>query len=173
MCHPVLIQQNYGTYFFNRSWAEYKVGFGYHWDNYWIGNDRLSELTANGSCRLQIYLQQRGTGNWYYAHYDSFKVRSEAYNYLLEVDGYSGSAGRDAFGANNNCMFSTYDRDNDNFRFNCALAFGGGFWYNNQTCTWCDLNSSPVNGSNYFWWLLPGDVYDYQLQASMMWLLVC
>jgi len=45
----VLIQQNAdGSNFFNRSWVEFKVGFGDESGNYWLGNDLLSQLTLTG-----------------------------------------------------------------------------------------------------------------------------
>ena len=57
-CVPLLIQQNDGTSdFFNRSWAEFKVGFGDPSGNYWLGNDLLSQLTASaGRYKLQFDL---------------------------------------------------------------------------------------------------------------------
>lgn len=63
-----------------------------------------------------------------FARYQKFTVQSAASNYVLAVDGYSGNAGNsfmegslELFGVNrtmtihNGMMFSTYDRDNDNW----------------------------------------------------------
>jgi len=132
-CIPLLIQQNvYGSDFFNRSWAEFKVGFNDSGGNYWLGNDLLSQLTHNGRYKLRFDLQAQN-GTRYYAEYSSFAVLSEAYNYKLLVSGYSGNAG-DALRYHNNMMFTTYDRDNDPWnndasKNNCAVHNGGGFWY--------------------------------------------
>jgi len=160
----LLIQQNVdGSNFFNRSWAEFKVGFGDPSDNYWLGNDLLSRLTANNSYKLKFDLQSRSnTSNWYYAEYSTFIVLTEADNYKLQVAGYSGNAGRDAFIYNNGQMFSTYDRDNDlRSSLHCAAYFGGGFWY--KGCYACGVNSVL-----YFKWDgLPGGA---SLQSSRMWL---
>ena len=56
-CTDRLIQQNDGSGFFNRSWVEFKVGFGDPSGNYWLGNDLLSQLTANYRYKLRFDLQ--------------------------------------------------------------------------------------------------------------------
>jgi len=160
----LLIQQNVdGSNFFNRSWTEFKVGFGDPSGNYWLGNELLSQLTVNNSYKLRFDLQSRNNiSNWYYAEYSTFIVLTEAYNYELQVAGYSGNAGYNAFGGHHNgLMFSTYDRDNDLTSLNCAAYWGGGFWYKN--CYWCGVNSAR----SFHWAGLPGGVY---LQSSRMWL---
>ena len=83
--HPLLIQQNDGSGGFNRPWAEYKVGFGDPSGNYWLGNDLLSQLTANNRYKLRFDLQSNYS-NWYYAEYSTFRVLSEADNYTLQVE---------------------------------------------------------------------------------------
>jgi len=51
----LLIQQNIdGSNFFNRSWADFKVGFNDSSGNYWLGNDLLSQLTMNGRYKLRL-----------------------------------------------------------------------------------------------------------------------
>ena len=71
----MLIQQNVdGSNFFNRSWAEFRVGFGDPSGNYWLGNELLSQLTANNTYKLRFDLQSRNTSNWYYAEYSTFIV---------------------------------------------------------------------------------------------------
>jgi len=163
----VLVQQNLdGSNFFNRSWAEFKVGFGVPSGNYWLGNDQLSRLTLTGRYKLWFNLQSRDTGSWYYAEYSSFRVLSEADNYRMFVSGYSGNA-FDSFGLHNDLMFTTYDRDNDLMPSgNCATSGGGGFWH--RACDAIQINLPRVNGSEPFSWnLLPG---GRELQTSRMWL---
>jgi len=165
----LLIQQNVdGSDFFNRSWAEFRVGFGDPSDNYWLGNELLSQLTKNNGYKLKFDLQSRSnTSNWYHAEYSTFRVLNEADNYRLQVAGYSGNAGNDAFGYHNGRMFSTYDRDNDRWsRENCAARSGGGFWYNG--CYRCGVNAVRNNdGWDFYWADLPGGP---ALQSSRMWL---
>jgi len=129
-CIPVLIQQNVdGSDFFNRSWAEFKVGFNNTNGNYWMGNERLSQLTLSGRYKLRFDLQAGDNSSWYWAEYSTFIVYDESRNYELEVSGYSGNAG-DALSYHDRMMFTTYDRDNDpwtNSRHNdnCAVYHGG------------------------------------------------
>ena len=172
-CVSRLIQQNYGSGFFNRSWAKYKVGFGDRSGNYWLGNDLLSQLTANNRYKLRIDLQQDGTGNCYYAEYSTFRVLSEADHYTLLVSGFSCNANHDAFGRyHNGQQFSTIDRDNDQWSspwtswisFNCAATIGGGFWYG--SCGECRVNGARST-NNFYWDNLPG---GRDLQLSRMWL---
>jgi len=123
-CVPVLIQQNInGSDFFNRSWAEFKVGFNDTDGNYWLGNDLLSQLTLSRRYKLRFDLQLRNL-SWYYAEYSSFSVYEESRNYELHVSVHWGNIG-DAFSDHDGMMFTTYDRDNDqrtNRRYNnCAV----------------------------------------------------
>ena len=150
----------------NRPWAEYKVGFGDPSGNYWLGNDLLSQLTANYRYKLRFDLQQLRTGNWYYAEYSTFIVLSEAYNYTLQVRGFSGNASFDALGEHNGAQFTTIDRDNDwSSSGNCAAWRGGGFWWWN--CGGCRVNGARSSTGYFDWWDLPGGRY---LQLSRMWL---
>ena len=102
----MLIQYNVnGSNFFNRSWAEFKVGFNDSRGNHWLGNELLSQLTLNGSFKLRFDLQSRSnTSNWYAAEYSAFIVLTEADNYTLQVAGYSGNAGYDALSYQNGMM---------------------------------------------------------------------
>jgi len=122
------------------------VGFGDPSGNYWLGNDRLSQLTANNHYKLRIDLQQDVTGKWYYAEYYTFRVLSEADNYELLVVGFSGNASSSALGWDHGGRkFSTYDRDNDPWLAgNCAAEIGGGFWY--RSCGVCQLNGARSTG---------------------------
>jgi len=173
-CVPVLIQQHEqkvsGSDFFNRSWAEFKVGFNDTRGNYWLGNDLLSQLTLNRRYKLRFDLQARNL-TWYYAEYSSFFVFGESRHYELHVSGYSGNAG-DALSYHNGMTFTTYDRDNDpwtNNRYNdnCAVWKGAGFWYNG--CANCNVNT--VRGlANDFRWYVPAETRNLLLLLTRMWL---
>jgi len=165
-CTARLIQQYDGSGSMNRSWTEYKVGFGDPNGNYWLGNDLLSQLTANNRYKLRFDLQQLSTGSWYYAEYSTFRVLSEADNYKLQVAGFSGNGSWDALIRDHNGQkFTTIDRDNDrSSSLNCAALIGGGFWW--RHCGVCRVNGA--GSTNYFYWGgLPG---DDALQLSRMWL---
>ena len=161
-CIPLLIQQKTDrSDSFNRSWAEFKVGFNDTRGNYWLGNDLLHQLTTNGRYKLRFDLQFLNL-SWSFAEYSSFVVLSERNNYRLLVSGYSGNAG-DALSYQNRMTFSTYDRDTDRWSNNCAATRGGGFWYND--CAWCKVNGVR----DEFEWYRPR-TRSYDLQSTRMWL---
>ena len=164
-CTKILIQQNVdGSNFFDRSWAEFKVGFGDRSGNYWLGNDLLNQLTQQHPFKLRFDLEASDQST-YYAEYSSFVVSNEASNYMMQVSGASGNApNADALLYNNDDPFTTYDRDNDQAGFNCAVRNGGGFWYSN--CANVGVNVLKGSGHDEFEW------YSTPLKHTRMWL-VC
>jgi len=164
-CIPLLIHQNIdGSDFFNRSWAEFKVGFNDTRGNYWLGNEMLHQLTKKGRYKLRCLIQARSNGIVYVVNYGTFLVESEASNYTLRVGHYSGNAGN-SLSIQNGMMFSTYDRDNDAYTGNCASHFGGGFWYY-RCCKAC-VTIMNGRGDGLSWLDLPAAVGGSVTSASM------
>jgi len=103
--------------FFNRTWAEFKAGFGDVGGNYWLGNELIHQLTKDDGYKLRIDLQvenESGQRYWLWAEYSTFIVADEASKYNVTVSGYTGDAGdvlRDVDGT----KFSTSDDDNDDY----------------------------------------------------------
>ena len=147
------------------------MGFNLSNGNYWLGNEQLHQLTSSGRYKLRFDL--RATNDrWYYAEYSSFVVFSEASQYMLQVSGYSGTAG-DALSYNNGDKFTTYDRDNDAYAgFNCAADNGGGFWH--RRCVFCGVNVARGTEDDFRWRGRPagGSYHDISiyLQTTRMWL---
>jgi len=148
----IMFHQRLGyTFNWDRSWAEYKSGFGSIDADFWLGLENMHLLTSSQLYRLRVEVQERSTNLWYSAEYWSFKIGDELNDkYRLEVSGYSGDAGDSLqyegesngdgrFGSyNHNGMeFSAYDQDNDSDDKNCASVRGGGWWYN--ACSWACL----------------------------------
>lgn len=114
---------------FNRSWMDYRLGFGELDAEFWFGNDFIHKLTSDEDVELRIILEDI-TGIELWAQYSTFKVDSEEYNYNLIIDGYKGTI-PDGFLHHNDQEFSTYDRQNDNNDgISCATAYGSGWWFN-------------------------------------------
>ncbi|XP_076071153.1 uncharacterized protein LOC143042628 isoform X2 [Mytilus galloprovincialis] len=131
-----------GSVEFERTWNEYKEGFGNVNTEYWLGNEYIHSITTNGPHRVHIILEQNN-GTISYADYSIFHVDDESTKYLLNVTGYHGTAGNcldsNLLGGKSNGMkFSTKDQDNDKSSSNCATDSEGGWWYND--CQLCDLN---------------------------------
>nr|XP_020477834.1 fibrinogen beta chain [Monopterus albus] len=176
----VLIQNRLdGSVDFGRRWDEYRRGFGNiafdggkgHCETpgeYWLGNDRISQLTKMYPTEVLIQMQD-WTGAKVHAQYRQFTVQSDTSNYMLAVDGYSGTAGNclldgalQLFGVNRTMtihtgmMFSTFDRDNDKWvpgdpTKQCSREDGGGWWYNR-------CHSANPNGRYYM-----GGAYTRQM----------
>ena len=56
-CLQVVQRRVDGCLNFYRDWAEYKAGFGDPAGEFWLGNDKLHELTKDGDYRLRIELE--------------------------------------------------------------------------------------------------------------------
>nr|XP_057932090.1 uncharacterized protein LOC131131413 [Doryrhamphus excisus]XP_057932091.1 uncharacterized protein LOC131131413 [Doryrhamphus excisus]XP_057932092.1 uncharacterized protein LOC131131413 [Doryrhamphus excisus]XP_057932093.1 uncharacterized protein LOC131131413 [Doryrhamphus excisus]XP_057932095.1 uncharacterized protein LOC131131413 [Doryrhamphus excisus] len=133
-----------GSVSFNRTWAEYRSGFGdlLNGGEFWLGNQQIHLLTRDRDMMLRVDLQDF-SGVVGYAEYDHFKVASERMRYRLTVGGYSGTAGDAlAFSSSydhNNRAFTTPDRDNDRYPSgNCGAYYSSGWWF--DACMAANLN---------------------------------
>ncbi|XP_062589869.1 microfibril-associated glycoprotein 4-like [Saccostrea cucullata] len=123
---------------FNRTWAEYKDGFGNPSDSYWIGNDVIHQLTKGRNSSLYVSITSYN-GTALYELYQQFSVSHERNNYRLFLGGSAtGTLGDSMLDTGSpyfdlsGMSFSTLDRDNDVSGGSCAVDFGGGggWWYN-------------------------------------------
>ncbi|XP_078616745.1 uncharacterized protein LOC144885018 isoform X2 [Branchiostoma floridae x Branchiostoma japonicum] len=123
----VIQRRQDGSVHFNRTWEEYKLGFGNPSGEYWLGNENIHLLTNQKEYSLRIDLQD-WEGNQTFAEYSTFRVSDESDQYRLHISGYSGTAGDSL--DNNGGRFSTADRDNDVSNIDCSQLYGqGGWWY--------------------------------------------
>ncbi|XP_011189963.2 angiopoietin-related protein 1-like [Zeugodacus cucurbitae] len=122
---------------FNRNWQDYKKGFGDLKGDYWFGLEQLHALTS--SCEQELYIQlQIDSGETYFVKYSEFVIADESEDYALKNIGkYSGNAGN-GLRTHLSMKFSTYDRDNDIYKDNCAMIFKGGWWF--RSCYRSNLN---------------------------------
>ncbi|XP_066266447.1 angiopoietin-related protein 7-like [Branchiostoma lanceolatum] len=127
----VIQRRQDGSVPFNRTWEEYKQGFGNKNGEYWLGNDIIHFLTTQKAYRLRVDLEEWG-GQRRFSEYNTFRVggpvQNSTQNYRLEVSGYQGNAG-DAMIINNGMSFSTIDRDNDVLRGSCSRHRGNAGWW--------------------------------------------
>ena len=138
---------------FYRGWDEYKNGFGDLRGEFWLGNEKIHQLTEIPS---QLRVEINTTSNGYrYAKYSNFTVTNEASNYTLFIGFYSGTAG-DKLTYHNEMAFTTKDRDNDKHKsVNCAVNERGAWWF--KSCQNSNLNGNYGDGSYYRWtWYLLG-----------------
>ncbi|XP_004708777.2 fibrinogen alpha chain [Echinops telfairi] len=172
----LLIQQRMdGSLNFNRTWQDYKKGFGSLNDKgegeYWLGNEYLHTLTLRGSV-LRVELED-WAGNKAYAQYH-VRVGPEDEAYALQVSSYEGTAG-DAlvegsvedgleYTSHAGMQFSTFDRDGDQWEENCAEVYGGGWWYN--SCQAANLNGIYYPGGSYD----PRNNSPYEIENGVVWI---
>uniref|UniRef100_H1A5J9 Fibrinogen alpha chain n=1 Tax=Taeniopygia guttata TaxID=59729 RepID=H1A5J9_TAEGU len=163
----LLIQQRMdGSVNFNRTWQDYKKGFGSvdgrGQGEFWLGNENLHLLTQNESV-LRVELED-WDGNAVFAEY-LVRVGSEAEGYTLAVSSYEGTAG-DAlvagwleegseYTSHAQMKFSTFDRDQDHWEENCAEMYGGG------------LVVQQLPGCQPQWHLLSGGPLRPQVQCPL------
>jgi len=131
-----------GSVNFNRTWTQYQWGFGSTYGNYWIGLDNLHYITSRGDMEAYFYIETF-EGQSASARYDKFGVGSRDDDYVLSIEGFSGTAGDGMNGSPETLQldgmkFSTWDRKNDNAVGDCAISSGGPWWHNR--CALATLN---------------------------------
>ncbi|XP_036097017.1 fibrinogen beta chain isoform X2 [Molossus molossus] len=167
-----------GSVDFGRQWNPYKRGFGNIATSedgkkycglpgeYWLGNDKITQLTQMGPTELLVEMED-WKGDKVNARYGGFTIQSEANKYQISVNKYKGTAGNalmegasQLVGENrtmtihNGMFFSTYDRDNDGWlnedpQKQCSKEDGGGWWYNR--CHAANPNGRYYWGGHYSW----------------------
>ncbi|ALC38310.1 maker410 [Drosophila busckii] len=122
---------------FNRTWTEYKQGFGDLNDEFFIGLEKLHLMTKFQPHEIYIKLHYV-MGALDFARYSNFSIGNEVESYkLLNYGSYTGSF--NFLEHNLNMKFTTLHRDNDNhYSRNCAYHYDFGWWYNK--CHWLENN---------------------------------
>ena len=126
---------------FERTWVEYRVGFGDLSKEFWLGNDNLHRIASSDSI-LRIELH-RTNGTKGYAKYGGFRVADETEKYRCDMTSYEGNIGNGFYGNTDpklnirGMKFGTPDQDNDNYPDKC---FPDGAWWANQ-CGKVNLNA--------------------------------
>ena len=143
------------AYFFNRSFAQFGQEFGNPTSQYWIGFDRLYNI-SQCRCTIRFDLNVVG-GSSYYAQYSNFLVGSFSTAYTLTISGYSGNLA-DAMAWHNGRQFSTYDHDTS--PGGCTKQWWGAFWYN--ACYYAGITTSPASN---FRWFAPSWSNSWQLSS--------
>ena len=157
-----------GSMNFDRSWNDYKNGFGSlevctdhtlsmyvhgvrlitvttlpSQGEHWLGLDTIHLLTQSAYNPKGVGLRvELGDfrGVFKYADYSFFVVLTEDLNYTMLLNGFNGTAGN-SLGNHNSMQFSTKDRDNDLLSFkNCARDLNGGWWFTEAGCYSAFLN---------------------------------
>ncbi|XP_062591057.1 ficolin-2-like isoform X1 [Saccostrea cucullata] len=142
-----------GSVSFDRTWTDYKRGFGNSKGSYWIGNDVIQQLTRGRNSSLYVSITLTNGTNLYEL-YNQFSVADETNKYRLFLGGpATGTLGDSmlhtgsSYGDLSGMYFTTPDRDNDRDKIHCAVEyrFRGGWWFN--ACHRAFLNGQWSPGS--------------------------
>ncbi|XP_034490380.1 angiopoietin-related protein 2-like [Drosophila innubila] len=145
-----------GSVNFHRNWTEYKNGFGDLNGEFFLGLDKIFEITAERRQEL-LFLLEDFEGDKRFEKYDKFAIGNEDQQYELHTLGDASGTAGDSFSRHRGRKFSTFDRDNDGRSYkNCAEESTGAWWYSsNYYCQFCQLtgtygNNDYEKGVNWF-----------------------
>ncbi|EDS26574.1 techylectin-5B [Culex quinquefasciatus] len=155
---------------FVRPWEQFKNGFGHLEGEFWLGLEKIHQLTYSTPHELHVLLEDF-EGTQAVAKYEEFAIASEYEFYkLVKLGTYSGTAG-DSLSGHKDHNFSTFDRDNDKHETaNCATVYNGAWWHGK--CHSSNLNGLYLKGvttsyaNGMCWNAFKG--YHYSLKVSKM-----
>ncbi|XP_078579047.1 uncharacterized protein LOC144863579 [Branchiostoma floridae x Branchiostoma japonicum] len=138
----VIQRRQDGSIAFDKTWDEYKQGFGDKSGEYWLGNEIIHSLTDQDDTEYQLRVDlEDWEDNAVFQLYSSFSIDDEGDKYQLHLSETDGNAG-DSMSDNENEYFSTKDDDNDgSSSTDCSEDYGddGGWWFS-------DCGPSNLNG---------------------------
>ncbi|XP_005886069.1 PREDICTED: ficolin-2 isoform X2 [Myotis brandtii] len=80
-----------GSVDFYRDWAAYQQGFGSQLGEFWLGNEHIHALTAQGTNELRVDLVDF-KGTRHFAKYQSFRLGSKDEKYKLVLGAFAGGS---------------------------------------------------------------------------------
>ncbi|KAM3604333.1 uncharacterized protein V6R79_009606 [Siganus canaliculatus] len=134
----MLQRRNVGKLDFLKRWRQYIAGFGNMTEEFWLGLEKIYELT-NTPTQYELRFDLGLGSEKVYAVYDNFKIGPVKQKFKLTIGKYSGTAG-DAMTYHQGRPWTTIDSDNDIALSNCALTHRGAWWYKN--CHLANLNGN-------------------------------
>ncbi|XP_063417900.1 ficolin-1-like [Mytilus trossulus] len=171
--YGLVFQKRYnGNLDFYKNWKEYKEGFGDLNKEFWLGNDKLHQITSLSEYTLRV-LMEDFDNETRYAQYQSFTIGDAASKYKLSLNSYSGDAG-DSLTYSNNMQFTTHDQENHEATsyVNCDVNFHGAWWYRN--CHHSNLSGGYLAGEHQSygvgmnWYTWRGWHYSYKSTRMMI-----
>lgn len=136
-----VFQRRNGTLNFNRTYEDYRSGFGQPDGEFWYGMVALRRHIQGSLSDMRIVMETFD-GQTAYAQYGTFRLGGSKKQYSLIIGDYTGTAGDslDSISPTHaGAKFSAYDRDSDTSNRNCASVYGGAWWYT-ESCAGSSLN---------------------------------
>ncbi|XP_034489359.1 microfibril-associated glycoprotein 4-like [Drosophila innubila] len=166
----IILRRMDGRVDFYRNWNAYKNGFGDLSGEFFIGLDKLRAMTEN-SCQELLILLEDFEGETRFEKYEEFAIGDEDHKYVLHTLGKASGTAGDSLTHHRGKKFSTFDRDNDDWKEgNCAEVSTGAWWYFDYMCHFGNLagvynDTSKRKGVN--WYTFRGWYYSNK-RAIMM-----
>ncbi|XP_062555109.1 angiopoietin-4-like [Armigeres subalbatus] len=141
----MVLQRLDGTETFNRNWTDYRNGFGTPGREFWLGLERLHQLTKNSPYEVLMEMEDFA-GNYGYARYSKFSVGSELEQYSVKELGTHSGTASNSFATHKGRTFSTAETGTSK---DCAKTYTGGWWYYPGVCY--DTHFSGIWSKNNDW----------------------
>ncbi|XP_055600470.1 microfibril-associated glycoprotein 4-like [Uranotaenia lowii] len=157
-----------GSVDFNRGWKAYQEGFGDLEGEFWLGLEKIHQLTSSKQHELHVVLEDF-EGNSKVATYDDFRLADEAERYKLKSVGrYNGTAG-DELTHLLGQVFNTFDADNDS-----AANFKCTKWWYSYNCGYSNLNGNylgqgaELDCKGMYWYYFHNSCYSLKSSRMMI-----
>ncbi|ESO01516.1 hypothetical protein HELRODRAFT_144672, partial [Helobdella robusta] len=127
----IVIQQRVdSSQSFNQLWNAYTSGFGIYDKNFWLGLEKMHQLTTSADYRLQF--QFLANGVWYSDEYEHFRIGSALEKYVSGYIGFNCDIlnSEDRNSVHNGIKFSTSDQVNTPSGYNYGYTKSSGNWFN-------------------------------------------
>lgn len=121
----VVVRRFDGELSFDRTWAQYRNGFGSLQGEFWLGLEKMHQITRSGNYEALVVLKGEN-GKDYDAKYSQFTIGSEFERYTLKFGKYIEGVS-DELGIHNGKKFSTTDLNSANNT--CVNTFRSGWWF--------------------------------------------
>ena len=139
----LVFQQRFdGSVSFNRTWHDYKNGFGDVDGEFWMGNKWIHLLTSSGKYDLYVIATDKANQTEV-KRFKHFTIGSESEKYVFNYEAvYDGYSEHELFTKYiKNMSFSTPDQDVKDK--DCSIKYQGGWWF--DMC-FHDYFNGPYNG---------------------------
>lgn len=125
----IVLQRRFnGNVDFDRTWTNYRNGFGSLQDEFWLGLEKMHQITRGGNYEVLIVLKG-ADGKDYDAKYSRITIGSEFEKYPVKFGTYLEGTADDELLIHNGKKFST--TDNNNVNNTCPKLYNCGWWYTN------------------------------------------
>ncbi|KAI0234249.1 Angiopoietin-1 [Lamellibrachia satsuma] len=151
---------------FNRTWHEYKTGFGNPTGEFWVGLENIHSIVSHPSqYALSLQVRMR-SGARHYSEVDNFRILDESQQYkIASVGSYTVKGSRKFVYLGT--TFATRDVDQ---KYHCGARFNG-FWHwvwNQYAGTNYQCGYSTPNADPPFWHQVKGEMVLVELKLRLV-----